>query len=421
MKKESILIIGAGASGLMAANLLAGQMEVMILEAKAETGGRIKSLTRDGKTIETSAEFIHGKLPLTLGLLADAGIETVPVKGKMYHFREGEFVNENKMAAGWDKLLDDIKEAPVDMTLETFLETYYSAQVHGALRKEVAGYAEGFDLADITKASIKSLYAEWNAEDGANFRIPSGYGSLIQHLEQQAIQSGVKIMTGKTVRQIDWQPNDVTLYTTKGEQFKASRLLVTIPVSVLAKINSPGSINFTPEIDSYQKAAGQIGYGSVIKVILEFNHRFWPADAGFIISDEFFKTWWTQLPDTSAILTGWLGGPSAEKLSSETDELILYKALQSLAAIFSMSVIQIQDMLSDSHIFNWQNDPFALGGYSYDTIQSPGAKTLLSTPLDKTLFFAGEALYIGEHNATVEAALQSAATTAKIILSDLIA
>ncbi|MDB5278288.1 MAG: amine oxidase, partial [Ferruginibacter sp.] len=247
MKKESILIIGGGATGLMAANLLAGQMEVTVLEAKAETGGRINSLIKEDKTIETGAEFIHGKLPLTFNLLAKAGIKTVPVKGKMYHFREGRFVNDNKMAAGWDKLLDDIKEAPEDMTLETFLETYYSAQVHGALRKEVAGYAEGFDLADITKASIKSLYAEWNAEDGENFRIPSGYSSLTQYMEQQAIQLGAKIMTGKIVRQIDWQPNDVSVYTAEGEEFKASKLLVTIPVSVLAKINSPGSINFTPE------------------------------------------------------------------------------------------------------------------------------------------------------------------------------
>jgi 2-polyprenyl-6-methoxyphenol hydroxylase-like FAD-dependent oxidoreductase len=33
-KEESVLIIGGGAAGLMAANLLAGSMKVTVLEAK---------------------------------------------------------------------------------------------------------------------------------------------------------------------------------------------------------------------------------------------------------------------------------------------------------------------------------------------------------------------------------------------------
>jgi monoamine oxidase len=419
-KEESVLIIGGGASGLMAATLLAGKMKVTVLEAKPQTGGRIHSLLQKGTAIEAGAEFIHGKLPLTLSLLASAGIKYAPAKGKMYHFRDGSFVIENEMAEGWDKLLDDMKTSEQDMALETFFETFYATPDNAALRKEVTGYAEGFDLADITKASVKSLYAEWNAEDGENFRIPEGYSSLIQFLENKAIALGVKIITNKVIRQVDWHANDVTALTLTGEQFKANKLLVTVPVSVLATTMAAASINFTPEIDSYQKAAGQIGYGSVIKIVLEFNDRFWPKDAGFIISDELFRTWWTQLPGTSAVLTGWLGGPNATTLSNVSDDTILNKALQSLAAIFSLPIIKLQEMLVGSFVFNWQQDPFSLGGYSYDTVESAAAKKLLNRPLDNTLFFAGEALYTGAHNATVEAALQSGEAAAQKILSNLV-
>ena len=67
-----VLIIGAGASGLMAARELTKQQKsVMILEARNRTGGRIHTVRDDKLELpaELGAEFIHGKLPVTLNLL----------------------------------------------------------------------------------------------------------------------------------------------------------------------------------------------------------------------------------------------------------------------------------------------------------------------------------------------------------------
>ncbi|KAK6020778.1 hypothetical protein OSTOST_13561 [Ostertagia ostertagi] len=48
-----------------------------LLEAMPTAGGRISTLTEPGfdQPVETGAEFIHGKLPLTRKLLDDAGIK----------------------------------------------------------------------------------------------------------------------------------------------------------------------------------------------------------------------------------------------------------------------------------------------------------------------------------------------------------
>jgi monoamine oxidase len=56
-----------------------------------------------------------------------------------------------------------------------------------------------------------------------------------------------------------------------------------------------------------------------------------------------------------------------------------------------------------------------LGGYSYSTLFSKKAVEILSEPIAETIFFAGEAIYSGESQGTVEAALQSGLDAAKKI------
>ena len=68
MEISDILIIGAGATGLMAAYKLseAGK-KVIVLEARNRTGGRIHTMSHESffKHAELGAEFVHGDLPVT--------------------------------------------------------------------------------------------------------------------------------------------------------------------------------------------------------------------------------------------------------------------------------------------------------------------------------------------------------------------
>ena len=91
---ETIIVIGAGAAGLMAAyELSKNKKKVIILEATDRLGGRINTCTDDAFSmpVELGAEFIHGKLPLTLKLLKEGGIKYYPVKGKMFQLEKGKF------------------------------------------------------------------------------------------------------------------------------------------------------------------------------------------------------------------------------------------------------------------------------------------------------------------------------------------
>ena len=421
MKKQSLIIVGAGAAGLMAAKNLSLYFDVTVLEASARIGGRIHSVAWENDLIEGGAEFIHGNMPLTLKLLHEAGISYIPVEGKMYRKENAGLVAEQDQVEGWDGLLKKMKHIKSDMSLQDFLDKYYSGTSYTIFKKRVIAYAEGFDVADIAAVSVRSLYKEWSAEEEDTYRIPFGYEALLANMQQQAIEDNCKFIFNEKVKLVQWKQNYVAVHTTGNQALEANKLLITVPLIFLYEKTAKAFIEFDPPIEPYAEAAKDIGLGSVVKVILKFKESFWPQNTGFIFSDEkFFPTWWTQLPNNKAILTGWMGGPEATIISNEEKHTILQKAVMSLASIFYKPVEEIEAALSNQIIFNWQADYDSLpGAYSFDKVGSPEAREILNTPLFKTIYFAGEALYNGAHPGTVEAALTSGEQAAERIRSQL--
>src|SRR6185369_11274235 len=92
-----IIIIGAGASGLMEARELsrAGK-KVLILEARDRTGGRIFTYSGNGFTVpvEAGAEFIHGDAAVTIKVLKEYKIPFTKSDGEFKQVRHGGKRNE---------------------------------------------------------------------------------------------------------------------------------------------------------------------------------------------------------------------------------------------------------------------------------------------------------------------------------------
>ena len=421
---DSIIIIGAGAAGLMAAyELSKHNKNIILLEAKNRLGGRIHTVYDPAfsQHLETGAEFIHGNLPLTFCLLKEAGIPYHTISGKMVHLKkEKNKVVKDDENDNWDEAMDEMKNLKADMPLKNFLDTFFNDDKYKALRSSVKNFAGGFDLADITTASTKSLYREWKEEWGDQYRVDGGYKLLIDYLEKQCKKNGCIINTNCCAKKISWQKNEVNIITMCSRFFKGNKLVVTVPVSVLQKNNkSEDYIEFAPAIPEHINAAKNIGFGTVIKIFLEFEESFWSKktnDAAFIITEENISTWWTQLPVKNNLLIGWVGGEKAISLKDNTNEEILGLALQSLANTFQINIDLIKTKLKASKVSNWWKEPDINGGYSFNTIKSVDAKKVLEKPVENTIFFSGEALYQEVPIGTVEAALASGKKTAQQVL-----
>ena len=414
--RYDIIIIGAGAAGLSAMKALAeAGYHMCMLESAEIAGGRIVTIKNGFEnSVEAGAEFIHGKLPLTFKLIKEAGLSYEAVEGKMIVVKNGEWQNEEH-DDHWDKFMRQLQKLKTDITILQFLEENFSDPEYIHLRRAVQRFAEGFDLADISKASILSVKDEWKKMDKKQYRIKGGYIQLIDHLVNCCRQLNTEFYFNTCINKIEYEKGNVLVHTTDNKKFEAGRLIITASAGVLQS----GTIQFKPALTDHAVAIQGVGFGTVIKFLLEFKTSFWKEydeETGFLLTDEEIPTWWTQLPGESNLLTGWLGGSKAAEKIFEPESSLLQMALLSLSSIFRMPPAMLREELCNYKIINWQNQPYIKGGYSYNTLHSEKAKQILSSPVENTIYFAGEAISQGQSQGTVESALQSGYDTASILI-----
>ncbi|MET0244566.1 MAG: FAD-dependent oxidoreductase, partial [Flavitalea sp.] len=116
---EDVIIIGAGASGLMIAGRLAEKgLNVLVLEADSRTGGRIHTVQDPSfpAPLERGAEFVHGHLPVTLGLLDEAGIKYEEDTDVTLQINNGKWNNSEEFIDGWDLVMEKMAGLKTDLS-----------------------------------------------------------------------------------------------------------------------------------------------------------------------------------------------------------------------------------------------------------------------------------------------------------------
>lgn len=431
--ESEILIVGAGAAGLAAARELSSKFNVTVLEARARIGGRIHTHfdPTAGAPIEFGAEFVHGKPPETLKLVEAEGFELIELPNTHWYFRNALLSKSKKFWSRIEAATNGLeKYQGADESFADFLEDYSRKHHIEDLNAIASLYVEGFHAAHADKISVQGLIktneAAATIDDEKQFRPATGYLPIAQRLHDKAVAQGASFRFETVVSEVAWSAGAVTVTATSGEQFKARRLIVTLPLGVLQR----NDVIFTPQLAAKQEAAQKLAVGNVVKVMLRFRARFWEVltlptvdgkrsdlkDLAFIHApDELPPTWWTQLPVRTPLLVGWAGGPRADLLLSASQDALRDQSLQALSRIFAVSPKLLEDLLADFYTHNWTTDPFSLGAYSYIPVGGLKAQAALAEPVENTIYFAGEATNKHGHHGTVHGALATGLRAARMV------
>jgi monoamine oxidase len=429
-----VIVIGAGAAGLMAAGeLLAAGLRVTLLESRDRVGGRICTRSEPGVAIpiELGAEFIHGQPAVTQQLLEGAG-------GALIEAADSHFVLENgalKLRAGNFPRVRAAMERTraleqADMSFDEFLDQHLAGVLTPEQREYARTMAEGFDAADTARASARAIVEEWTGDtlgSAPQSRPREGYASLLNALMARLAGERLRLRLQSPVRRVQFSRGSVEVageFCGSAFTLQAPRALVALPLGVLQQPpGAPGAVHFTPPLEAKRAALESLASGPVIKLQLLFAQAFWESvhggryrDAGFFHAPEAeFPTFWTPAPARAPLLVAWAGGPRAQRLAMGAAPAdLVRKALASLQQLFGRSVLDGE--LRTWYYHDWQQDPYARGAYSYVTVGAQQARAALAEPLEDTLFFAGEATD-EEEGGTVAGALQSGQRAARQILA----
>jgi len=393
MTKSTVVIIGAGVAGLMAGRMLhdAGYT-VTLIEARDRIGGRVwTDYDLAPYPIELGAEYIHGANVLTWQWIKRYKLKTMEAEDddSMYMHRNGKIqLFSDEAYEEWEEELWEVAEewaesGEPEVDLHTLLELDDGDPETARWMNSLFAPDYGADLNQIgNKSFMEATYEDDGTEDG-DFRLVDGYARLIERLA-----TDLDIRLNTPVKHIQYAENNVQITTSTDDMIEADRVIVTLPLGVL----KAGDVTFDPSLpDDKQTAIQTIGAGKVNKIILGFKEFFWQDNMNALFTTLDSQLWWRPgwgRKNEQPILTSFAGGQAGENQSQMSEAEAIENSLKDLSQVYGRD---ISKLLSFGKFINWGADPYSKMSYSFNAIGSAGMREILSQPVGKTLYFAGEA------------------------------
>lgn len=437
-KSPEVVIIGAGLSGLRAANelLAKGFFDVTLLEGRDRVGGRTHTSIPETWTtaLDLGCAWIHGTTGNPLFALAEQ-------LGAVYHELERAAIYDQ----GWisapetNKILDfvfDLGDRAVklsksqhddispDKTFHSFcisqIETEPSFNsIERRRAKKLAYIYTNISAAEVTKQSLRNYLLEEELP-GRSPMLASTYDPIIRNIARNVLDLQLVKFQCKVFRIEQLATKRLRVHYTNGvtrkpDFIEADAVIVTVPLGVLQS----STIEFEPRLPGQlSQAINAIGMGNAEKLFIKFRTPFWrlkdnitdPRDIGLLNSDTFIflpeeeSEFMIELislsnfpVDMEPILLCFSAGVVADSLSTRWKKegknavkSFMMQFVKRLPGYAETESCQIDDLF----FTDWNHDEFCLGSYSYSpsgSDETPADCDAIATGWPEArIFFAGE-------------------------------
>ncbi|CAG9834561.1 unnamed protein product [Diabrotica balteata] len=423
----SILIIGAGASGIAAATKLLknGISNFKILEAEDRIGGRVYSTQFGGSMVDIGGQWVHGeKGNIVYEMVKDLNLLSPSIndyEDNTFYLSNGTQIDKELGDQLYDiynevhesgKSAEDMHQPYGDYFIKRFNDIINESYKDDISILKLAKYFEDWchKMSTCNESSktwydlsVQGSVAGFIRSEGnqqLNWR-NKGYRTILDVLMEKTpdptktLPVEDKILLNKEVNKIVWDGNTSNenkpkVYCSDGSLYTADHILITTSVGVLKKFHKSW---FVPELPWYKvNCIEHISLGVVNKILIKFPTKWWPdGTKGFNLLwtekdslnlrnelpasgpiDEHGKSWLEDVFGFYIIdsqvntLLGWVVGKMAAEVEYMSDKDVMDICMFVLRKFLG----KIYDICDADEILRskWSSNPHFCGSYVYKSI-----------------------------------------------------
>jgi monoamine oxidase len=436
-KRQKVIVIGAGVSGLVAAyELTKLGHDVTVLEAQHRVGGRVLTLREpwaDDLYVEAGAARIPDNHAVTLHYVKEFGLPMSPfypsgarmfsIGGKRIKTRsDGEFdlheaplpLRDGERTDGlWPLLEKYIKPAlaeigdPWTLDMTSGVAKKYDATPFNVFLRARGASEAAIDLCEWPWATAKDdrISALWTLREiafesqettrthivGGNDQLPRAFAARLKE----------RIHYGAPVVRIEQDASKVRaiaiLKTGEHRAFEADRLICTVPFPKLREVEIAPA--FSP---ARRKVINELFYDTIVRTALQCRTRYWEKDGfnGFGHSDTPQQIWHFShdQPGPRGLLVSFISGPIGEVVGAMEPEKRDRFIIDEMERAHPGLKANVETM----YVKIWHQDPWTKGALG---IPGPGQLTSILLGAEKP---EGRVHFAGEHLSRFQGWMQGA-------------